>query len=191
MDFAFDEDVSLTMSPGYFYLTNLNTGLDVSPAVMSLSYDAATNIASVTFPGLANGTLDDGNYHANLVTGYTDLFGNASTTPLEFDFFFLNGDANHDRVVDVTDLGILATNWQTSGRKFSEGDFTYDGVVDVSDLGILATNWQQTLPPPTGSRQPKIRKPTPFAKALALVGLESAWPCAVRATTALAVAEIS
>jgi hypothetical protein len=43
--------------------------------------------------------------------------------------------------VDVTDLGILATNWQSTGRSFSQGDFNYDGIVDVTDLGILATNW--------------------------------------------------
>jgi len=64
-----------------------------------------------------------------------------------FDFFALAGDANHDRTVDVSDLGILATNWQLSSRTFSQGDFNYDGVVDVTDLGILATNWQLTSPP--------------------------------------------
>ena len=63
-----------------------------------------------------------------------------------FDFFVLAGDANHDRHVDVTDLGVLATNWQGSGKTFSDGDFNYDGVVDVTDLGILATNWQKSLP---------------------------------------------
>ena len=29
-------------------------------------------------------------------------------------FFFLNGDATRDRVVDVTNLGILAANWKQS-----------------------------------------------------------------------------
>ena len=50
----------------------------------------------------------------------------------------------------MTDLGVLATNWQSSGQTFSTGDFNYDGRVDVTDLGILATNWQESLggPPP-------------------------------------------
>jgi hypothetical protein len=61
-------------------------------------------------------------------------------------FFQLAGDANHDPVVDITDLGILATNWQGSPKTFAEGDFNYDGKVDITDLGILATNWQKTLP---------------------------------------------
>jgi hypothetical protein len=46
----------------------------------------------------------------------------------------------------VSDLGILATNWQGTGKTFLQGDFNYDGVVDVTDLGILATNWQKSLP---------------------------------------------
>ena len=51
--------------------------------------------------------------------------------------------------MDVADLGILATNWQQTGRTFGEGDFNYDGSVDVADLGILATNWQGSLPMPS------------------------------------------
>ena len=41
----------------------------------------------------------------------------------------------------MTDLGALATNWQTSAL-WTGGDFDYSGFVDVSDLGKLATNWQ-------------------------------------------------
>jgi hypothetical protein len=66
---------------------------------------------------------------------------------LVFDFFVLAGDADHDRVVDVNDLGILASNWQHSPRTFSEGDFDYTGTVDVNDLGIFAGHWQQQLAP--------------------------------------------
>src|SRR3954451_10830443 len=56
------------------------------------------------------------------------------------------GDANNDLQVDVTDLGVLATNWQQSPRAVYQGDFNGDRIVDVSDLGILASNWQS--PPP-------------------------------------------
>jgi beta-glucanase (GH16 family) len=51
------------------------------------------------------------------------------------------GDSNLDGQVDITDLGNLATNWQSSGRWF-QGDFNYDQFVDITDLGLLATNWQ-------------------------------------------------
>ncbi len=57
----------------------------------------------------------------------------------------LPGDANGDGVVDVTDLGILATNYGTGGAQWHDGDFTGDNQVDVSDLGILATYYGQTL----------------------------------------------
>jgi uncharacterized protein (DUF2141 family) len=52
------------------------------------------------------------------------------------------GDANGDRKVDVSDLGILAANYGlTSGATWDKGDFNGDGKVDVSDLGILAANY--------------------------------------------------
>ncbi len=66
----------------------------------------------------------------------------------------LAGDANEDGSVDVTDLGILATNYGTEdGMGWGDGDFTGDGAVDVSDLGILATMYgtaaeAQSVPEP-------------------------------------------
>lgn len=60
------------------------------------------------------------------------------------------GDANLDGQVDVTDLGALATWFNTSGRLYHEGDFNFDGWVDVSDLGILATNFQVGVGNPLG-----------------------------------------
>ena len=57
----------------------------------------------------------------------------------------LPGDANGDGSVDVSDLGILATNYGTiGGMVWADADFTADGNVDVSDLGILATNYGTT-----------------------------------------------
>lgn len=51
------------------------------------------------------------------------------------------GNANLSQMVDVGDLGILATNYNTSGKRWQDGDFTGDGNVDVGDLGVLATNY--------------------------------------------------
>ena len=54
----------------------------------------------------------------------------------------LPGDASGDGIVDVSDLGILATNYDAGNSYgWSDGDFTGDGSVDVNDLGILATNY--------------------------------------------------
>ena len=71
------------------------------------------------------------------------------------------GDANLDGQVDISDLGALATAWQTSAV-WSQGDFDYNGLVDISDLGKLATNWQAGVSNPLGPS---------FDEALASVGL--------------------
>jgi autotransporter-associated beta strand protein len=78
----------------------------------------------------------------------------------------LPGDASLDGMVDVTDLGILATDWQTKSNWLG-GDFNGDGLVDVTDLGLLATNWQLGVASPGASPS--------FADALASVGLASAY----------------
>jgi starvation-inducible outer membrane lipoprotein len=49
------------------------------------------------------------------------------------------GDFNNDSKVDVTDLGILLSNWNSTSRPPS--DLNQDGRVDVTDLGILLSNW--------------------------------------------------
>lgn len=57
-----------------------------------------------------------------------------------------NGDANLDRKVDISDLGLLAGSWQQSPRNHNHGDFNFDRAVDITDLGIFATSWQTVLP---------------------------------------------
>jgi hypothetical protein len=61
--------------------------------------------------------------------------------------YTLEGDANLDLKVDISDLGILASNWQGGGKVWSQADFNYDSLVNVVDLGSLATNWQQAASP--------------------------------------------
>jgi hypothetical protein len=150
--FTFSEDVSASLSASSLHLTNLTTNQTVPNGSVALAYDAGTNTATFTFPGFANGVLPDGNYRATIPAGsVSDASGNLLGTDITLDFFTLGGDANHDRHVDVSDLGILATNWQASGRTFSQGDFNYDNRVDVTDLGILATAWQKTLAAPAAA----------------------------------------
>ena len=57
------------------------------------------------------------------------------------------GDATRDGRVNVDDLGILATNYDTpSGATWEMGDFTGDGAVNVDDLGVLASNYDWVGP---------------------------------------------
>jgi autotransporter-associated beta strand protein len=59
------------------------------------------------------------------------------------------GDADLNGLVDVADLGILASNWQTAGN-WALADFDYTGFIDVNDLGLLASNWQAGVGNPLG-----------------------------------------
>lgn len=51
------------------------------------------------------------------------------------------GDADLDRIVNLSDLAKLATSFGLSGKTWAEGDFTGDGTVDLSDLAVLATHF--------------------------------------------------
>jgi hypothetical protein len=56
----------------------------------------------------------------------------------------LAADASGDGLVDVTDLAILAANW--NGTEGGSADFTKDNAIDVTDLAILAASWNSSLP---------------------------------------------
>lgn len=78
----------------------------------------------------------------------------------------LPGDANHDGLVDVGDLGILGANYgATSGKNWLTGDFTGDGAVDVGDLGVLGAHYGAGVP---------AAVPEPATLGLLVLGL--AWP---------------
>ncbi len=102
----------------------------------SLGYAEATDLFSSFPASFANQSIDN----TAVLVRYT-----------------ISGDANLDRTVDISDLGVLATNWQQSPRRWSRGDFNYDQVINISDLGILATNWQQTLPAPVRPVSRQVR----------------------------------
>ncbi|MFT3788646.1 MAG: hypothetical protein QM770_21145 [Tepidisphaeraceae bacterium] len=57
------------------------------------------------------------------------------------------GDANLDGTVNFTDLLVLASNYGSVGRDFSQGSFDYDptGTVNFTDLLLLAQNYGQAL----------------------------------------------
>ncbi|HVS79270.1 MAG TPA: glycosyl hydrolase [Candidatus Saccharimonadales bacterium] len=60
----------------------------------------------------------------------------------------LPGDINNDNKVDVTDLSILLSDYNTST---SAADLNSDGTVNVLDLSVLLTNYGRTLSAPTVS----------------------------------------
>lgn len=163
---TFSEDIGNTLSIGAFSIFNRDNSQTIHP--ISYSYDPQTHVAVFAMAGI----LDDGNYTATLsAAGVTDASGNALESGLDFNFFIYAGDANHDRVVDVDDLYILATNWYQTGGTFSQGDFNGDGIVDGKDLGILSVRWQQSLadvppsPPPAALATSVAKRATARAPA--------------------------
>jgi hypothetical protein len=139
--FRFNQDVSTSVGANDFTVTGPSGAVP-----FDFGYDNVSNTATLSFASI----LPDGNYTATAIaSGITSSGGAPMAANSVLPFFFLAGDADHDRDVDVNDLGILATNWQQFPRTFSQGDFDYSGTVDVNDLGILATKWQETLAPPS------------------------------------------
>ncbi|HEY7090807.1 MAG TPA: glucoamylase family protein [Tepidisphaeraceae bacterium] len=112
---------------------------------------------TINLSGVANGQT--------LVVNINDVRNNSvsASGAYTLNVGVLAGDANQDRVVDQTDLGIVSANWQQSPRTFAQGDFTGDGIVNVNDLDLLAKSWQMSLPMLTASPAPKVPVKRPVA----------------------------
>jgi uncharacterized delta-60 repeat protein len=139
---VFDRQVR-TFAAWDFHVQNLGT---------NQTYTAGSAIGSSGEPnklGFSMPALPDGNYNATLAAGgFGDNSRNLLPATVQFGFFVLAGDANHDRTVDLTDFTVLAANFNGTGKTFSQGDFDYDGAVDLTDFTILASKFNFALAPP-------------------------------------------
>lgn len=114
-----------------------NLRLNGDQYLLQLS-DSVTNLAGVPLDGEWTNPSD-----FDLVNPLISTFPSGDGTyggDFEFVITLMPGDANLDLVVDVTDLGILATYWEMATFSYELADFNGDGVVNVSDLGQLASN---------------------------------------------------
>jgi hypothetical protein len=137
---AFNQDVSASLTASDLVVHNVTTDTDVTTGV--LNYDPATNIATWTFS-----SLPSGNYHASLAAGSVSNSSlNLLAQPTGLDFFWLNGDADHDRTVGFADLVAVAQHYnQTGGATLANGDMDGDGNVGFADLVAVAQNYNKTL----------------------------------------------
>jgi autotransporter-associated beta strand protein len=119
-----------------------------------------TSSTAATSPNAFGPEAEDG----ATALGYAELSQIPSGLPsdtailIKYTYF---GDSDLNGVVDVADLGNLATAWQSTGT-WVNGDFDYNGTINVNDLGLLATNWQDGTVNPLGPS---------LAEALAQLGL--------------------
>ncbi len=121
--------------------TALDLGDLASSDYAQLDVDPATGMAWIEYVRIEDPKDADGRYvgTSTEVDAVADVFARRG------------GDASLDGIVDVTDLAILAANWQAEGGAdwypgvdwWEEGDFDASGKVDVTDLAILAACWQQ------------------------------------------------
>lgn len=129
----------------YFMLTNLNHAANLTASGAALSFVVTFDVTVDTLLRLnrltgepEKLTLTNHTLNLTLPGGTGDLFkydtGDFAGIP--------GGDADLDGDVDLSDLGILATNYgTTSNSRWSKGDFDLDGDVDLADLGRLASNY--------------------------------------------------
>ncbi len=145
LTFQFSENVGQTLSVADLALLNLTNSTSVPSASIALNF--VPNTATFTFPGFANGILPDADYRARM-TGddLTDVAGN-QFVGVQFDFFFLNGDANRDRRVNLVDFNIVAANFGGTNKNFGQGDFNYDRLVNLADFNVLASRFGAVLAP--------------------------------------------
>jgi glucose/arabinose dehydrogenase len=155
---------------GKLDLTNNSMVIDYTGPVGTLVNDTRLNLLNGRMiTSITDATRGLG-YGDNAVLGMTSFGGvNVDASSLLVKFTYV-GDSNLDGQVDITDLGNLATAWQTSGV-WTDGDFDYSSFIDITDLGLLATNWQAGVGEPlksTGS------DPLAFEQAIASLGLPGA-----------------
>jgi hypothetical protein len=149
VSYEFSEAMFGPLSATDLTLTNTTTNTQIPSGNMVMIYDDQNDTAMFKFPGYTFGALPDGEYHATLTTPpqFTDTAGNPLTGNAALDFFFMEGDANHDKVVNLSDFNLLASNFGQSNKNFSQGDFTYDGLVNLADFNVLATQFGKSLIP--------------------------------------------
>jgi uncharacterized delta-60 repeat protein len=137
--FTFNQDVGGSIADADFQLTG--------PAGMpahTFGYDSVTNTATLSFSGI----LPDGHYTARAIAaGITNGAGTPMPADHVLNFFFLQGDANHDGRVNLLDFNILAANFGQSNRDFTQGDFNYNGTVNLQDFNILAGRFGASVAP--------------------------------------------
>jgi hypothetical protein len=156
---------SLSISNGASLdLTNNSAVVDYTGAVGTLVGDVRGHLLAGRLTSSSSDATHRLGYGDNAVLNKATFGGQTVDTSSVLIKFTYGGDTNLDGQVDVTDLGALATSWQTSAP-WTGGDFNYDGFVDVSDLGILATDWQLGVGSPLG--------PGSLDAAMAAVGLSN------------------
>ena len=153
---TFNEDVS-GLTAEDFEVVNLDT--DQPEPVVYEGYEPLTHKATLRFPGVfeGSGMLASGNYQLRIRPGAVSsaATGEPMLVAHEQEFFFLWGDADHNRVVDASDYAILDNSYVNQAKTFPElsyyenGDFDYSTTWDATDYSLIDAGFMIHLVEPT------------------------------------------
>lgn len=85
----------------------------------------------------------------------------------------LAGDANADKIVNIFDINLISSNWNTAGPN---GDVNYDGIVNIFDINYVSSHWANTL---SGGAATAVPEPSSWVL-LSLGSLAARVRCAAR-----------
>jgi PEP-CTERM motif len=110
-------------------------------SVLDVQGDLATAVTHViaTFsPNMLTGMFGDANDAT--MHGYNVVYDNAGGQIILDE---LDGDANHDGVVNIFDINLVSANWAPTGPvgAFAPGNINHDTVVDIFDINLISANW--------------------------------------------------
>ena len=134
IEIRFSEDVSAGLTAAALVLSNLTSETMIAADAMEVTYDAESDTATWTFPGLTGASLPDGNYLSRLLgDAVADAAGNLldgnengeAGGDRTFEFFRYFGDTDADRDVDFFDT----FRWSRTYRKTS-GDEGFNPALD-------------------------------------------------------------
>lgn len=98
--------------------------------------------------------------------GYNVIYGATQITLDELD-----GDANHDGIVNIFDINLVSSNWNPAGPvgAFAPGNINHDGVVNIFDINQISANWNHVAT--NGGVAHSQAVPEPSTILIALIGL--------------------
>ncbi len=141
-------------------------------SVLDIQGNLATALTHViaTFTGSLTGTF--GNALDATTNGYNVVY-DANQIILDE----LDGDANHDGLVNIFDINLVSANWNPAGpvAAFAPGNINHDTVVDIFDINQISANWAHVATNGGPAHAQAVPEPSSLVIALAgvlgLVGL--------------------
>ena len=110
-------------------------------AITELRLGGSTTVAATGAVNLANafttGATKDLVFEYHVVSSDETILGPVTYVDV------LSGDANGDKVVNIFDINLISSNWNTAGPN---GDVNFDSIVNIFDINAVSSHWANTLP---------------------------------------------